>query len=261
MRGGWNGLQALVSNDCPYAYYIHCFAHRLQLALVAASKEVIYVHQFFTNLNSVVNFVCASCNRYEELRLAQTAEDAYMMTIDEMESGRGLNQISTLQRAGDTRWSSHLKSVSNLIKIYSLACEVILKIIDMGTTSSQRAEADSIHQVMTSFEFVFILHLMKETIEITDHLCQALQSKSQDILSVMHLVSSTKKSIQGYRDDKWEVLLSKVKSFCNKRNIDMPYMNVRYVERRCRARHQQADFTIEHHYRVDIFYAAIDSQL
>jgi hypothetical protein len=32
MQGGWNGLQALVSNDCPYAYYIHCFAHRLQLA-------------------------------------------------------------------------------------------------------------------------------------------------------------------------------------------------------------------------------------
>jgi hypothetical protein len=29
MRGGWNRLQALVSNDCPYVYYIHCFAHRL----------------------------------------------------------------------------------------------------------------------------------------------------------------------------------------------------------------------------------------
>jgi hypothetical protein len=261
MRGGWNGLQALVSNDCPYAYYIHCFAHRLQLALVAASKEVISVHQFFTNLNSVINFVCASCNQYKELRVAQVAENAYMMTINEMESGRGLNQISTLQRAGDTRWSSHLRLVSNLIKIYSPACEVILKIIDVGTASSQRAEADSIHQVMTSFEFVFILHLMKETMQITDHLCQALQSKSQDILSAMHLVSSTKKSIQGYRDDKWEVLLSKVKSFCNKHNIDMPDMNARYVERRGRARHQQADFTIEHHYRVDIFYATIDSQL
>ena len=62
MRGWWNGLQVLVSNDCPYAYYIHCFAHRLQLALVAASKEVISVHQFFDKLNSVVNIVCASCN-------------------------------------------------------------------------------------------------------------------------------------------------------------------------------------------------------
>jgi hypothetical protein len=42
--GGWNELQALVSNDCPYAYYIHCFAHLLQLALVVASKEIIFVY-------------------------------------------------------------------------------------------------------------------------------------------------------------------------------------------------------------------------
>ncbi|XP_059442027.1 uncharacterized protein LOC132174380 [Corylus avellana] len=146
MRGGWNRLQALVSNDCPYAYYIHCFAHCLQLALVVASNEVISVNQFFTKLNVVVNFVCASCNRYEELRVAQAAENAYMIAIDEIESGRGLNQISTLQRPGDARWSSHLRSVSNLIKIYSPACEVIVKIIDVGTSSSQRAEADSVHQ-------------------------------------------------------------------------------------------------------------------
>ncbi|KAK1414141.1 hypothetical protein QVD17_29882 [Tagetes erecta] len=33
MRGQWNGLQALVRKNCPYAYYVHCFAHRLQLAL------------------------------------------------------------------------------------------------------------------------------------------------------------------------------------------------------------------------------------
>ena len=47
MQGEWNGLKALVSNDCSYAYYINCFAHRLQLALVAASKEVILVQSFF----------------------------------------------------------------------------------------------------------------------------------------------------------------------------------------------------------------------
>ncbi|XP_059458371.1 uncharacterized protein LOC132187966 [Corylus avellana] len=103
MRGELNGLQALVSNDCPYAYYIHCFAHRLQLALVAASKEVISIHQFFTNLSSIVNIVCASCNRFEELWVAQAAENPYMIEIDEIETGRGLNQISTLQRAADTR--------------------------------------------------------------------------------------------------------------------------------------------------------------
>jgi hypothetical protein len=163
MRGEWNELQALISNDCPYAYYIHCFAHRLQLALVVTSKEVIHVHQFFTDLSFIVNIVCASCNRFKELRISQIAEIAYLIEINEIESGIGLNQISTLQRAGDTRWSFHLRSVSNLIKNFSPTCEVILKIINVGTASSQRAEADSVYQVMTSFEFVFILHFMKET--------------------------------------------------------------------------------------------------
>lgn len=123
----------------------------------------------------------------------------------------------------------------------------------MGTTSFQRAQADSVHQVMTSFEFVFILHLMKEMMQFTDHLCQHLQSKSQDILSVVHLISSTKAYIQQYRDNKWDDLLTNAKSFCEKSNVDILDMNARYIERRDRARHQQVDFTIEQHYRVDYF--------
>ena len=47
MRGMWNGLQALILNDCPYAYYIHCFAHCLQLTLVKASKQVVPISHFF----------------------------------------------------------------------------------------------------------------------------------------------------------------------------------------------------------------------
>jgi hypothetical protein len=88
-------------------------------------------------LNYVVNFVCTLCTWYEELRVAQAVENAYMMTIDEIENEMRLNQISTLQRARDMHWSSHFRSVSNLTKIYSPTCEVILKIIDVETTSSQ----------------------------------------------------------------------------------------------------------------------------
>ena len=39
MRGEWNGLQALFMNECPFAYNIHCLTHKLQLTLVATSKE------------------------------------------------------------------------------------------------------------------------------------------------------------------------------------------------------------------------------
>jgi len=47
MRGKWNGLQTLFLIDCPYAYYVHRFAHRLRPTLVATSREVILIHQFF----------------------------------------------------------------------------------------------------------------------------------------------------------------------------------------------------------------------
>jgi hypothetical protein len=43
--------------------------------------------------------------------------------------------------------------------------------------------------------------------------------------------------------------------------MDVPDMNARYIVRGGRARHQQEEFTLDHHYRIDIFYAAIDSQL
>ena len=84
--------------------------------------------------------------------------------------------------------------------------------------------------------------------EITDKLCQALQSQSEDILNAMHLVSSTKALIQKFRDDGWDDLLTTVISFCEKHCIDVLDMNACYVARRGRARNQQDNVTIGHHY-------------
>ena len=97
--------------------------------------------------------------------------------------------------------------------------------------------------------------------EITDKLCQVLQSQSQDILNAMHLVSFTKALIQKFRDDGSDGLLTTMISFCEKHCIDVLDMNARYVPRRGRTHNQQDNITIEHHYRVNIFYATIDSQL
>nr|KAJ0203223.1 hypothetical protein LSAT_V11C500276980 [Lactuca sativa] len=100
---------------------------------------------------------------------AQAEEISYKISIDELETGRGLNQIGTLQRAGDTRWSSHLKSVSSLIKMFSPTCE--------------------------------------------------------------------------------------------ERNIDIPDMSSPYFSRGARARNECSNHTLEHHYRVDIFFEAINCQI
>ena len=86
MRGELNGLQALISSECPYAYYVHCFVHRLQLALVAASKEVIPVHQFFIKLNSIVNIFGGSCKRNDQLKAAHAINITHLLQNDELAS-------------------------------------------------------------------------------------------------------------------------------------------------------------------------------
>nr|GEV74285.1 hypothetical protein [Tanacetum cinerariifolium] len=120
MRGKCNGLQALVLKDCPYAYYVHCFAHRLQLALVAASKEVILVHQFFENLAYIINVVYASSKRHDELQKANVIETKRLLELGEIKSCRGANQARTLRRAGDTRWGSHI--ITKVGMIYEISC-------------------------------------------------------------------------------------------------------------------------------------------
>jgi len=143
--------------------------------------------------------------------------------------------------------------------MFDAICSVHEKFRREGATYSQRGDANAAYKMVTSFEFIFILDLMKEIMGITDVLCQALQQKSQDILNVIHLVPVAKKLIQKLRDDDWDKLLDDVVSFSKKFEIDITDLSARYIEGRCR--NQRNHITVEHHYHFDIFNATIDFQL
>ncbi|WVZ91399.1 hypothetical protein U9M48_037579 [Paspalum notatum var. saurae] len=262
MRGEWNSLQAKFLEDCPYAYYVHCFVHQLQLALVGASKEVPEVYNFFEHLATVVNTVLSSSKRNDDLHANQVAEMEHLIELNELETGSGANQIRTLKRPGDTRWSSHYDSVCSLLKLYKptyLVLKDIATTRGSGTSPSARAKAPGAVKSMMSFDFVFIMHVMRELMGITDLLCKKLQQKSQNIVNAMDDVATTKKLIQNLRDHGWSSLVSDVKTFCNKHGIEIPDMNAYYADYiRSRAKDQ---LTVEHHYRHDIFTVAVDQQI
>ncbi|XP_024634611.2 uncharacterized protein [Medicago truncatula] len=225
MRGEWNGLQALFMKDCPYAYYVHCFAHRLQLALVTASREVASIHKFFEKLIFVVNVVGSSTKRHDELQAAQSKEIKNLLETGEIVTGKGKNQIGIVKRAGDTRWGSHFNSICSLISMYEAACTVLKIIAKDAKKIAQRADADSSYNHLKSFDFIFILHLMKEIMGTTNLLCQALQKQSQDVVNDVLLVRSTKALIQDLRENGWDKLFANVVSFCEKHDIEVPDLN------------------------------------
>jgi len=39
MRGHINGLRSLIMQDCSSAYYLHCFAHQIQLTLLIVGRN------------------------------------------------------------------------------------------------------------------------------------------------------------------------------------------------------------------------------
>lgn len=69
---------------CLYVYYVHCMSHRLQLALVVASKGVIPTHYFFNRLNYIINTVGVSYKRNDQLKAADVANVAHLLDTNEL---------------------------------------------------------------------------------------------------------------------------------------------------------------------------------
>lgn len=137
--------------------------------------------------------------------------------------------------------------------MYYATCVVLQEIMDNGADYTKHGDANSAYNLMTSFEFILTLHLIKEIMGTTDCLCQALQQKSQDILNAIHLVRTTKVLIQKLRDDGWQDLLKTVTSFCEEHDIHLPNFDSTYIARQGRARHQKDHMTMEDHFRVNVF--------
>ncbi|XP_075504412.1 uncharacterized protein LOC142541843 [Primulina tabacum] len=186
MCGSWNGLQALFLKECSCAYYVHCFAHRLQLALTGTAEKEVSICSVITVLENILNY---------------------------------------------------------------------------GASNSICGEASGALIAMKSFDFIFILHLMHKIIGITNLLCRALQEKSLDFLSAMDYVSTTKNLLRTLREEGFDLLLSHVKEVCVKYDIEIPHMEARYRSGTGRSCQHNDSITVEHHYRFDVFTAAIDFQV
>ncbi|XP_042041214.1 zinc finger MYM-type protein 1-like [Salvia splendens] len=260
MRGEFNGLKTLILQENSSAYYVHCFAHQLQLALVAVAKKKPQVAAFFNIVNNITTVVGASCKRRDLLQEKQLNKLQEALESGELLVGKGFNQERSLQRAGDTRWGSHYRSLINLSIMFSSVIEVLQIIQEDGVKPSQRGEAFSILSVIPTYEFAFILHLMTTILGITNQLSLALQRKDQDIVNVMDLVRVAKQHLPDMQDEGWESLLSEISAFSMKNDIDIINMDDKYVTPG-RPQRKGEVLTNLNYFRFELFNSIIDWQL
>ncbi|RDX74009.1 hypothetical protein CR513_46294, partial [Mucuna pruriens] len=205
------------------------------------------------------NDVGASCNHRDILKESQITKVREALQKGDISSGRGLNQEATTEKVEDTRWSSHYGTLLSLVSPFSSMIDVLEIIEEDGISFEQKVEACALLNSMQSFEFVFILHLMKNILRITHELCQALQRFHQDIINVMKLVTVSKQ-IQVMRDDIWYSLLNDMSLFCVKHNVVVPNMNDTF-QTQGRSRRKMEKVSNLFHFQVELFYQVANQQL
>jgi hypothetical protein len=78
----------------------------------------------------------SSSKCHDELHDAKVDEIARLLSIDQIETGQGANQICSLKRLGETRWGSHLGSVCSLMDLFNLVRRVLENLGADSTTGA-----------------------------------------------------------------------------------------------------------------------------
>ena len=182
----------------------------------------------------------------------------------EIFSGKSKHQRTNLVRPGETRWGSHLTTLARIETMWNFVVKVLPMIHEDERNTSRagglvrKMESFSFVLNMKSFSFVLNMKLMLKVLLITNELSQLLQRKDKNIVQAMSLLVDVKTRLMSLRNEGWEPLLHEVKSFCTEKKIPIPNMDDS-IPRWGRSRLDGNLITHEHHYRVDIFLAAIDA--
>lgn len=68
MSGNVNSVQKIIRNNYPYAFYVHCYAHQLNLILERCASINHTIRGFFCNLHAFPTFFTRSPKRTEILK-------------------------------------------------------------------------------------------------------------------------------------------------------------------------------------------------
>ena len=230
------------------------------MTLVKVAHKHVDVECLIDLTNLALNTIGVSYIRRNEFRQKQAEMVEKALSEGELLTRKGLNQEVGLQRPGDTHWGSHFKTFSNFIQMFSPIVNVLDALVVAGDDDIARSQA-SLDGIQT-FDFAFMIYLMKLVLGIFNGPSLSLQRRDHDVVNAMSLLGTTKRRFQKTRDEGWESLMNEVKSFCVQHDIDIPRMDeLAPLRARGKSKCRLSNVINEHYYRVNVFYTIIDMQM
>ena len=185
--GRRTGVQARLRTLSPFAIFIHCRNHILQLACVQAANQVSLVKRVYSNLTTVWKLFYYSPKKAENLK--------------EIQSVLNMPQLKMLKPT-DTRWLSHENTITSVKRSYT-AVVVTLETIH---EESGDAEAHGLALLLKKLDTVAAIYMLSEVLGNIARLCKSLQTKGFDLVKVPLAVSSTLEELHAIQLQ-WKTLM------------------------------------------------------
>lgn len=172
MAGKNNGVQALILNEQPLAFYTHCFSHSLNLCISKAC-EISSIKNMMGVISAIASFFSVSAKRSDVLKTIIEADIS-----SNSESSR--NRKTKLKKLCETRWIERHDAIFTLKELYVFivnAFEHLQQDVNLETSSKATLYLNSI----INSDFLVSLEVTAVCFAYTVQLSIALQSKQQDL--------------------------------------------------------------------------------
>ena len=179
MSGEISGVQTRIRQHYPHAYFVHCFAHQLNLIMKQAVSGESLARIFFSDLSGITVFFARS-----------SANKAVLEEIVH----------KSLPRGGDTRWNFNSRSVNVVFENLEKIGECFESIANLrGADSGRVAQARGYQRTLEDREFLFFLYFFHDIMYCVDLLYNQLQKRDIDTVSVERFTNEFVTSIERIR--------------------------------------------------------------
>ncbi|XP_029966966.1 uncharacterized protein LOC115402534 [Salarias fasciatus] len=180
MRGATGGVQHKVKDVYAGAYYIHCYAHQLNLIMQQATSHIPRVRAFFSDLDGFSVFFSGSPER--------TA------LLDQIVAHR-------LRGASTPTWNFHNRAVNTVFEHKEDLINCFLTIRNSGDFDSVTVrEAGFFVRILEEEDFCFLLALFHNILPHVDLLFTQMQKRNIDSVYIRGVIQTFTNSMQKIRN-------------------------------------------------------------
>jgi hypothetical protein len=176
MMGARNGVKAKLAADYPWVVVIHCIAHKLELGVLDAVKEVPYLKEFEAHLKEVIKLYQFSPKRRRDVAKVAEEYNSVFRNFDD------INKV---------RWvASKERAVKTMLLNLPVLDNHLQHMATLQGNNDERDRARGLVDSVISARFVKWLHLMADFLDVITKVSKKFQFKNLLIIEVPGIIEN-----------------------------------------------------------------------